>query len=75
MGERLNEFEREVAGEPLKVELATQVRVNGRWVDNDKYKADPEYYNKLPFTEEYIKECGLDPEIIHPDMLPESLKK
>ena len=51
------------------------IRVNGHWMSNTAYLTDPKGYNKMPYADGYLEECGIDPKLVNPDMLPESLKK
>jgi len=55
--------------------VPTQVRINGHWISNDDYLKDPITYNKVPFSEGYLEECGIDPKTVKEELLPESLKK
>ena len=51
------------------------IRINGHWIENSAYLSDPKTYNRMPFTKEYLEECGIDPATVSEDMLPEELKK
>lgn len=51
-------------------EVCSRIIVNGHSMSNTQYLNNPEEWNKLPFREGYLEECGIDPSTVKPELLP-----
>ena len=54
----------------LDEEKSKHIIVNGHWLSNDQYLKDPKGCNKMPFTQEYLDECGITVDQVSEEVRP-----